>query len=570
MNSLNDLRKILRTNGILGVNGKSTSTLLAIWNEDYRYIEGITVRIIPINNKHPEDVIAYISISEDLIDISRSDLHLYTVFFEDYFLRMLNPLFSELNNTYANENKANNLIGKIYCQNSDCRITEKSGFLYNDNKKAFILKLRIVFPIGGSGVILGARMSRMITDVLKLINNAINSIDSELLEVNLNCYKNQIDIREYLEKNELVSFVADGSILPRSGGSEEPLRSAIPFCSPETLRITVPLKNGNSISGMGIKTGMTVITGAAFSGKTTLLDAISEGIYQHILGDGREYVITDKSAIVTNSEDGRYISDVDISPFFKKIPNKNVYDFSTNDASGSVSQAANIIEAISADSSLIIIDEDKSATNFMIQDDTIRSIIENEVIVPFTDRIVNIIESNVSIIMVVGGSSEYLPYSDRILIMNEYNPKDITDHVKSTYFTDIQIKREPINWMGKRYIRSNCNDSDILFQSINTEKLKKIIVGNYSADVTSIKSLKTEYQLNSLAYLVQTVLSTTEIGADNLIEISSIDVKSLLSNMKDESEMWGIKYRDKWFEEVRTYDLYSCLNRLFGCKFIIQ
>lgn len=82
------------------------------------------------------------------------------------------------------------------------------------------------------------------------------------------------------------------------------------------------------------------------------------------------------TALKTDAEDGRPISNLDISPFFNYLPGKKLDNFSTLHASGSVSQAANIIEAVCGNSKLLFIDEDKSATNFMIRDRNMRKIIK--------------------------------------------------------------------------------------------------------------------------------------------------------------------------------------------------
>ena len=158
-------------------------------------------------------------------------------------------------------------------------------------------------------------------------------------------------------------------ILPRENGTDEPMKNAIPFISPPELSVTISFSDGSELSGMAIRKGVTVITGGGYSGKSTMLDAIEMGIYCHIPGDGREYVITDESALKIDAEDGRPVSGLDISPFFRFLPgNADASCFSTPHASGSVSQAANIVEAVYSGSKLLLIDEDKSATNFMIRD----------------------------------------------------------------------------------------------------------------------------------------------------------------------------------------------------------
>ena len=184
-------------------------------------------------------------------------------------------------------------------------------------------------------------------------------------------------IREKLPELSLCAFVADGSILPReSGVSERPMKDAVPFQSPQSLKVTLELPNKGKITGMGIPRGITLFVGGGYHGKSTILQALQNGVYNHIKGDGRELVITDNTAVKLRAEDGRSIANVDISPFIGNLPNKrDTAHFSTEDASGSTSQAANLMEAVEAGSSLLLIDEDTSATNFMIRDQLMQEVI---------------------------------------------------------------------------------------------------------------------------------------------------------------------------------------------------
>ena len=183
--------------------------------------------------------------------------------------------------------------------------------------------------------------------------------------------EDQEAIRRQLKEYGLVAFVADGSVLPRmSGVSQKPMKDAVPFVSPESVRVTLKLPYYGEISGMGIRRGITLIVGGGYHGKSTLLKALEMGIYPHIAGDGREYVITDATAVKLRAEDGRSIKQADISMFINDLPNgKDTRTFCTEDASGSTSQAAAVVEGIEAGSRVFLIDEDTSATNFMVRDD---------------------------------------------------------------------------------------------------------------------------------------------------------------------------------------------------------
>lgn len=132
-------------------------------------------------------------------------------------------------------------------------------------------------------------------------------------------------IRHELSCRNLCAFVADGAILPRESGiSSRPMKDSIPFNSPESLRISMELPHQGTITGMGIPKGITLIVGGGYHGKSTLLNALELGVYNHIPGDGREYVITDNTAVKLRSEEGRFIKDVDISLFINDLPNKKI------------------------------------------------------------------------------------------------------------------------------------------------------------------------------------------------------------------------------------------------------
>ncbi len=232
-----------------------------------------------------------------------------------------------------------------------------------------------------------------------------------------------------------MGFVADGAILPReSGVSQKPMKNAVTFSSPESLRVTLELPHKGKITGMGVPCGITLIVGGGYHGKSTLLNALELGVYNHIPGDGREYVITDESALKLRSEDGRFIKDTDISMFINDLPNKkDTCCFSTEDASGSTSQAAGIVEGIESGSRVFLLDEDTSATNFMVRDEFMQKVIrrEKEPITPFLERARSLYEKGgISTVLVAGSSGAFFHIADTIIQMDNYCPVDITSSTK--------------------------------------------------------------------------------------------------------------------------------------------
>lgn len=261
-------------------------------------------------------------------------------------------------------------------------------------------------------------------------------------------YKNRkpAAVQRYVEVNEdadalraqlaaagLVAFVADGAILPRrSGVDERPLQdgNVIPFQSPNSLRVAFTLPNQGQVTGMGIPAGVTLIVGGGFHGKSTLLTALERGVYNHRPGDGREFVVTNDKAVKIRAEDGRYVAGVNISPFINNLPfGQATTAFSTDNASGSTSQAANILEALELGAELLLIDEDTAATNFMIRDQRMQALIakDKEPITPFIDKVRQLYdELGVSTILVIGGSGDYFEVADRVIALDSYVPQEVT------------------------------------------------------------------------------------------------------------------------------------------------
>ena len=244
-------------------------------------------------------------------------------------------------------------------------------------------------------------------------------------------------LRNQLDSLGLIAFVADGSILPRvSGIDSRPLTTGkvIPFKSPDSLKVTITLPNKGVITGMGIPQGVTLIVGGGYHGKSTLLKALELGVYNHKPGDGRELVVTTSKTLKIRAENGRRIEKVDISPFISNLPfQQDTKAFSTEDASGSTSQAANIMEALEVGVTGLLIDEDTSATNFMIRDHRMQELVlkEREPITPFIDKVRQLYHDyDVSTICVIGGSGDYFDVADCVICMVEYTPQNITEEAR--------------------------------------------------------------------------------------------------------------------------------------------
>ncbi len=306
------------------------------------------------------------------------------------------------------------------------------------NVGAVRLRLEAGFPANGRRI-QSRQLEKMLVEFLpRVVSNTLyydKTKERQYRQV-AELAEDQRFIRGELKKRNLVAFVANGAILPReSGVSSRPMKQAVAFESPKSLEITLQLPNKGEIKGMGIPQGITMIVGGGFHGKSTLLKALEVGVYNHVFGDGREYVITDESAVKLRAEDGRSIQQVDISMFINNLPNgKDTSCFSTEDASGSTSQAANVVEAMEAGSKLFLVDEDTSATNFMIRDELMQKVVHSnmEPITPFSLRVRQLYEkAHISTILVAGSSGSYFYEADHIIQMKEYQPEDITEMAKA-------------------------------------------------------------------------------------------------------------------------------------------
>ena len=297
------------------------------------------------------------------------------------------------------------------------------------------LRFALGLPAQGRRV-LGQQAARALLSRLpELVEKTLvfSNTDRKELERHLWSVEDQQHLRAQLESLGLVSFVANGSILPRrSGVDDRPLSSgAVEFHSPQSMLVELETPHRGKVQGMGLAEGVSLVVGGGYHGKSTLLDAVAMGVYDHIPGDGRELVVTVPDTMKIRAEDRRSVQGVNISAFLSNLPRgKSTEFFSTEDASGSTSQAATIVESLEAGARCLLIDEDTSATNFMIRDARMQRLVqsEREPIIPFIDRVKSLKEDHgVSTILVMGGSGDYLEVADRVILLDEYQVLDVTE-----------------------------------------------------------------------------------------------------------------------------------------------
>ncbi|MBR4733928.1 MAG: hypothetical protein IK081_14295 [Lachnospiraceae bacterium] len=501
-----------------------------------------------------------------------------------YLLGKLEPRIQEWNENNKNDNKAREKA-QFFVQKPGNRMLRRSGLAFDERRRKLVLRMLFQVPLINGVSVNGKAACRGVTELLDLVEETILCMDQEELKTYVRTYRRQQQIRSFLKANGYCAFVANGSILPREKDSDEPMQGAIPFASPKELEVEIPLAedqneewkgdgaNQTSITGMAIPCGITVITGGGYSGKSTLLDALEAGIYDHVPGDGREYVIAENSALKVYAEDGRPVSQLNLSAFFKFLPGKPLEAFSTEHASGSVSQASSILEAVSGGSKLLLIDEDKSATNFMIRDHMMRLLVDDEPIIPFTERVTELWKKKgVSTILVIGGSSEYLPLADQVILMKNFCPCMITGKVKELLQTrerrnGSEIPESTEKWQfSRRLMVKETSQPFLFFRTVETENERKVILDEYSADVTMLTAMSTHEQLCTLTVVMERLLTDPQGVDREILENVAAFLEDLLKKGKTGSIM---PETQSWFyEEIRPLDALCCINRMRGAEFI--
>jgi predicted ABC-class ATPase len=385
------------------------------------------------------------------------------------------------------------------------------------NDRFVEVRLSVGLPARGRTV-LGQKAAQMLCeDLPQLVQRAlpVSSLDRNRIEERMRLVDNQRAIRRYLQERGWIAFVANGAILPReSGVSDRPLTTGkvVPFQSPSSLEVAVEVPHGPAIRGMVIRDGITLIVGGGYHGKSTLLKALERGVYDHIEGDGREYVITDRNAVKVRAEDGRRVEKVNISPFITHLPfGRDTVRFSTDDASGSTSQATNIMESLEIGTSCLLIDEDTSATNFMIRDGRMQALVAKgkEPITPFLDKVRQLYEEKgVSSVLVLGGSGDYFDVADTVIMMDEYQPRDVTREAKQIAQSRANDrKREGGDSFGEVTprvpLRDSFNPKRGKKEKVDAKGLHTIVFGETSIDLSALEQLVDHSQTRAIAEMIR-------------------------------------------------------------------
>lgn len=431
-----------------------------------------------------------------------------------------------------------------------------------------IVRFEAGFPANGRSVNAGELIKMLFQFVPEAVNSSLfyANINHNALQKAIFLCEDQQFIRSQLEPMGLCAFLADGSVLPRESGiSDRPMKQATAFTSPDSMRVTLTLPHCGETSGMGIPKGITLFVGGGYHGKSTLLQALEMGVYNHISGDGRELVITEDSAWKLRAEDGRSISQVDISPFINHLPNKkDTVHFSTEDASGSTSQAANLMEGIESGSTLFLIDEDTSATNFMIRDELMQKVIcrEEEPITPFIERVNSMYQDlGISSVIVAGSSGSFFQIADTIIQMREYIPYDITAKAKqaATDYPALTISKQFPESESKRMPKPNTALKKEQRLKMKTMGTHEMLLAKDSIELRYLEQLIDSEQTNSLAYALKYMELHLMNGQKTIPQL--LDAIEKLVEEKGLEALFDREYVRSSLAAPRRQELAGCINR---------
>lgn len=470
--------------------------------------------------------------------------------------------------------KGSGKSGLISVSRCGQEILERTACSIDPENGRIVMRFEVGLPANGR-TINAREAEKIFFDFLpECVEQALlyRNADGEKLQAVADLADNQHHIRTVLPEMGLCAFVADGSVLPReSGVSSRPMKGGVKFKSPEEMKVSIQLPHRGEITGMGMRKGITLIVGGGYHGKSTLLKALELGVYDHIAGDGREYVITDDTAVKIRAEDGRSIKDTDISMFINDLPNgKDTVSFATEDASGSTSQAANVIESMEAGTSLFLIDEDTSATNFMIRDELMQRVIHRDMepITPFIDRIRELYDRyGISTVIVAGSSGAYFHVADNIIQMDRYIPKDITGYAK----------REAEGFPAIRGVDETAGEPDFsrcpkasgAFKGGSRIKLKTmgreaVSIDRETIDLRYVEQIVDSEQVTALGYCVKYAQKNIFDGKTTLIQV--VDQLEAVMEKQGMAAVCESRSSVANMARPRRQEIFACFDRYRSLK----
>ncbi|MFA0557697.1 P-loop domain-containing protein [Vibrio sp. 10N.222.55.A1] len=432
------------------------------------------------------------------------------------------------------------------------------------------IRFRINLPADGRSI-LAKKANNIITFYLpKFIRRATleRELNIDAMIKHCETIEDQEALRAQLDENNLAAFVANGSVLPRiAGNCDLPMKDAVPFAAPESLSVTLNTPNQGDVTGLGIPKGITLIVGGGFHGKSTLLNAVERSIYNHIPGDGREGIVTAIDTMKIRAEDGRCVHSLNLSNYINHLPmQKDTSDFSTQDASGSTSQAAWLQESIEAGVQTLLIDEDTSATNFMIRDERMQALVSkgDEPITPLVDRIGQLREEmDISTIVVMGGSGDYLDVANTVIQMHDYQAVDVTEKAKDVIAQHPTQRTNECETALETFVPRSLNRASLMniltdgkFR-VNAKGKESLRFGKEFVDLSALEQLESPSEVNAIGWAWFQFAQTPGWSNNPAKEFNAILENEWHANMPNYGDL----------AKPRTLDVMAALNRMRKSQF---
>ena len=433
------------------------------------------------------------------------------------------------------------------------------------------LRFSVGLPAAGRRVLGREARELLLEDVPAAVREAVGAVitGGDAARGHVEVVEDQQALRAQLRNHGLVAFVADGSLLPRRSGIDaRPMNAeeAVLFETPPSLAVTLQAPHRGPVRGMGVRAGVTLIVGGGYHGKSTLLDALELGIYDHRPGDGRELVVSDPTTAKIRAEDGRRVERVNISPFISGLPRgRDTRRFSSEDASGSTSQAASLVEALEAGAKVVTIDEDTAATNFMIRDRRMQALVskEKEPITPFVDKVRQLHRDlGVSTILVMGGSGDYFDVADTVVAMTDYLPEDVSARARAIAETPTGRRTEGGASFGELSARVPLGASVDASKGRHPAKIavrgsSTLQFGSQDLDLSALEQLVAPSQLRAIGRALHHLARHHMTGRT---------VAELMALLQGELERGGLDAIDDRgiadYAAIRPLDVAAALNRL--------
>lgn len=451
-------------------------------------------------------------------------------------------------------------------------ILERSSIVIH---KGFVeVRFFIGLPAEGRRIAAGVAQTMLFDELPEIVRLSLDNLKADDVYRHIKTGEDAEFLRDNLRSKGLIAFIADGASLPRASGiDQKPLAAedALPFSSPESLRVEVNLPNAGPIRGMGIPKGVTLIVGGGYHGKSTLLQTLELGIYNQIPADGREQCASLPATVKIRAANGRYVVKSDISMFINNLPyRKDTTAFSSKNASGSTSQAASISEAIEAGAEVVLMDEDTCAANFMIRDKRMQQLVDkkDEPITSFIDKVRQLYEEKgISTVLVMGGSGDYFNVSDRVIQMVEFVPYDVTEKAYKIS-EDFPTGRSHEGGGSFGAPRERVPIPGNLDQFKRNDRIKisaptphKLIFGRNEIDLTDLEQIVETAQTKAIGAAIYYAMKYID-GQKTLGEIAGLIMEDL--------DREGIDVLDRRYTgdlaRFRGLELVATLNRMRGFR----